>query len=123
MPWMVSGSIKRKGLDIIYVATDLSAASISYVYEHCPNAVHVFDHFHVVKLMNEKLDDIRRVQYNMEKDINKRKVLKGTRYLLLSNGEDIFDKEYKTKLDNALAMKKPISQAYYLKEQLREIWM
>ena len=115
--------VKRKGLDIKYVATDLSAAFISSVYEHCPNAVHVFDHFHVVKLMNEKLDDIRRVQYNMEKDINKRKVLKGTRYLLLSNGEDIFDKEYKTKLDNALAMKKPISQAYYLKEQLREIWM
>ena len=27
--------------------------------------------------MNEKLEDIRRVQYNMEKDINKRKVLKG----------------------------------------------
>ena len=59
----------------------------------------------------------------MEKDINKRKVLKGTRYLLLSNGEDIFDKEYKTRLDNALAMNKPLSQAYYLKEQLREIWM
>ena len=78
--------------------------------------------FSPVKLMNEKLDDIRRVQYNMEKDINKRKVLKGTCYLLLSNGEDIFDKEYKTKLDNALAMNKPLSQAYYLKEQLREVW-
>ena len=114
--------IKRKGIDIKYVATDLSAAFISSVYEHCPNAVHVFDHFHVVKLMNEKLDDIRRVQYNMEKDINKRKVLKGTRYLLLSNGEDIFDKEYKTRLDNALDMNKPLSQAYYLKEQLREFW-
>ena len=114
--------IKRKGIDIKYVATDLSAAFISSVYEHCPNAVHVFDHFHVVKLMNEKLDDIRRVQYNMEKDINKRKVLKGTRYLLLSNGEDIFDKEYKTRHDNALDMNKPLSQAYYLKEQLREFW-
>ena len=111
--------IKRK---IKYVAKDLSAAFISSVYEHCPNAVHVFDHFHVVKLMNEKLDDIRRVQYNMEKDINKRKVLKGTRYLLLSNGEDIFDKEYKTRLDNALNMNKPLSQAYYFKEQLREFW-
>ena len=33
--------------------------------------MHVFDHFHVIKLMNEKLDDIRK------KDINKRKVLKG----------------------------------------------
>lgn len=114
--------IKRKGIDIKYVATDLSAPFISSVYEHCHNAVHVSDHFHVVKLMNEKLDDIRRVQYNMEKDINKRKVLKGTRYLLLSNGEDIFDKEYKTRLDNALDMNKPLSQAYYFKEQLREFW-
>lgn len=114
--------VRRKGVDIKYIATDLSAAFISSVYENCPNAVHVFDHFHVVKLMNEKLDDIRRVQYNMEKDTNKRKVLKGTRYLLLGNGADIFDKEYKTRLDNALDMNRPLSQAYYLKEQLREIW-
>ena len=49
-------------------------------------------------------------------------MLKGTRYLLLSNSEDIFDKKYKTRLDNALNMNKPLSQAYYLKEQLREIW-
>ena len=84
--------------------------------------MHVFDHFHVIKLMNEKLDDMRWVQYNMEKDINKRKVLKGTRYLLLRNGADIFDKEYRTRLDNALDMNKHLSQAYYLKEQLRERW-
>lgn len=58
----------------------------------------------------------------MEKDINKRKVLKGTRYLLLSNGEDIFDSQHKTRLNNALAMNEPLSKAYYLKEQLREIW-
>ena len=114
--------VKRKGVNIKYIATDLSSAFISSVYENCPNAIHVFDHFHVVKLMNEKLDEIRRVQYNVEKDINKRKVLKGTRYLLLRNGADIFDKEYKTRLVNALDKNKPLSQAYYLKEQLREIW-
>ena len=81
--------------------------------------MHVFDHFHVVKLMNEKLDEIRRAQYNLEKDINKRKVLKGTRYLLLRNGADIFDEQYRTRLDNALDMNKPLSQTYYLKE----MWM
>jgi len=113
---------RRKKLNIKYIATDLSTAFISSVLENCPNAVHVFDHFHVVKLMNEKLDEIRRAQYNMEKDINKRKVLKGTRYLLLGNGADVFDKEFRTRLDNALEMNKPLSQAYYLKEQLREIW-
>lgn len=114
--------VRRKNISIKYVATDLSAAFISSVLDNCPNAIHVFDHFHVVKLMNNKLDDIRRMQYNMEKDINKRKVLKGTRYLLLGNGADIYDTKYKTRLENALAMNEPLSKAYYLKEQLREIW-
>jgi transposase len=114
--------VKRNKVSIKYIATDLSAAFIGSVQENCPGAVHVFDHFHVVKLMNEKLDDIRRVQYNMENDINKRKVLKGTRYLLLGNGSDIYDGKFKTRLENALAMNEPLSKAYYLKEQLREIW-
>lgn len=43
-------------------------------------------------------------KYNMEKDIDKRNVLICIHYLLLSNDEDIFDKDYKTRLDNALAM-------------------
>ena len=114
--------VKRKNIKIKHVATDLSAAFIASVMENCSDAVHVFDHFHVVKLMNEKLDDIRRKVYSMEKDINKRKVLKGTRYLLLGNGADIFDKQHKTRLENALAMNEPLSKAYYLKEQLRQIW-
>ena len=114
--------VKRKNIKIKHVATDLSAAFIASVMENCPDAVHVFDHFHVVKLMNEKLDDIRRKVYSMEKDINKRKVLKGTRYLLLGNGADIFDKQHKTRLENALAMNEPLSKAYYLKEPLRQIW-
>ena len=114
--------VKRKNIKIKHVATDLSAAFIASVMENCPNAVHVFDHFHVVKLMNEKLDDIRRKVYSMEKDINKRKVIKGTRFLLLGNGSDIFDKQHKTRLENALAMNEPLSKAYYLKEQLHQIW-
>ena len=114
--------VKRKNIKIKHVATDLSAAFIASVMENCPDAVHVFDHFHVVKLMNEKLDDIRRKVYSMEKDINKRKVLKGTRFLLLGNGADIFDKQHKTRLENALAMNEPLSKAYYLKEQLRRVW-
>lgn len=90
--------------------------------ENAPQATHVFDHFHVVKLMNDVLDDIRRMQYSQEKDLNKRKVIKGARYLLLHNGKDVFDGEYKTRLDNALAMNEPLSKVYYLKEGLKEIW-
>lgn len=114
--------IHHKGVNIEHVATDLSAAFISSVMKNCTGAIHVFDHFHVVKLMNDHPDTIRRLAYHMEKDINKRNVLKGTRYLLLGNGDDILDGKHKTRLENASAMNEPLSKAYYLKEQLREIW-
>ena len=114
--------IIRKNIKIKHMATDLSAAFIASVMENSPDAVHVFDLFHVVKLMNEKLDDIRRKVYSMEKDVNKRKVLKRTRFLLLGNGADIFDKQHRARLENALAMNESLSKAYYLKEQLRQVW-
>lgn len=114
--------VRKVGITIRHVATDLSAAFIASVRENAPDAVHVFDHFHVCKLMNDALDDIRRKVYAEETDINKRKVIKGNRYLLLMNGRDVFDAEYRNRLENALAMNEPLSKAYYLKEDLREIW-
>ena len=104
------------------VCTDLSSAYTNAVSEHLPNASLVVDHFHVVKLMNEKLDLLRRQLWHAEKEVNKRKVIKGTRWLLLSNGRDLFDSEYKSRLDNALSLNQPLMVAYYLKEKLREIW-
>ena len=53
--------VRKKGLEIKYVATDLSAAFISSVSENCPKAIHMFDHFHVMKLMNDRLYEICRV--------------------------------------------------------------
>ena len=114
--------VKRDKVVIKNIATDLSSAFINSIAKHAPGAVNVFDHFHVVKLMGMVLDDIRRVQYAMEKDINKRKVLKGARYLLLRNGEDVMDKAYRTRLENALSMNEPLTKGYYLKEALRQIW-
>lgn len=114
--------VEKYKVQIKNVATDLSAAFIASVSENAPEATHVFDHFHVVKLMNEAIDDIRRSAYAQEKDLNKRKVLKGTRWLLLCNGKDIYDEKFKSRLDNALEMNKPLAQAYYLKESLKEIW-
>jgi transposase len=90
--------------------------------KNIPEATLVFDHFHVVKLMNDALDEIRRSVYREEKDLNKRKVFKGTRWLLLCNGKDIFDNQFKSRLDNALKLNEPLMKAYYLKEGLKEIW-
>ena len=42
------------------VATDMASAYYSAVLKNIPNAKHVFDRFHIVKLMNEKLTTLRR---------------------------------------------------------------
>jgi transposase len=115
--------VRRNSVTIENVATDLSSAFISSVIENAPEATHVFDHFHVVKLMNDAIDEIRRDAYNEERNINKRNVLKGTRWLLLRNERDIMDRRSKNRLENALRMNKPLAAAYYLKESLKEIWM
>lgn len=117
--WEALGD-RAKGLKA--VSTDLSSAFTNSVVEHLPKAALVVDHFHVVKLMNEKLDQLRRQMWHTEKDVNKRKIIKGTRWLLLRNGPDVFDTRHRTRLDNVLSLNEPLMMAYYLKEDLREIW-
>lgn len=115
--------VKKKNVDIKYVATDMSDAFSNSVRNNAPKAVHIFDHFHVIKLMNEKLDDIRREVVNKEEDEERKKLIKGTRYILLANEENIRENDKGAhKLDKALALNTPLTQAYYLKEDLREIY-
>src|SRR3954470_14236763 len=65
------------------VAMDMSAAYRGAVSTHLKEAVIVFDHFHVIKLFNEKLSDLRRALHREATDVAQKKVLKGTRWLLL----------------------------------------
>ena len=103
--------------------TDLSGAFISSVV-NVHRRLWFLTIFHVVKLMNDTLDVIRRNLYREEKDVNRRKVLKGIRWLPLCNGKDIFDDRYKNgSLKNALALNESLMKAYYLKESLKEIRM
>src|SRR5690606_35186394 len=85
--------LKRKRGQIEAVAIDMSAAYISAVQTHLPNAAIVFDHFHVVKLMNEKLSALRRDLFRDTNESAGKKVLKGTRWLLLKNPENLNDEK------------------------------
>jgi transposase len=102
------------------VAMDMSAAYRSAVSAHLPKAVIVFDHFHVVKLFNEKLSELRRAVYREATEVMHKQVLKGTRWPLLKNPENLdAKKNEKQKLEEALALNKPPATAYSMKEDLR----
>ena len=115
--------LRPSGARIQAVAMDMSAAYRSAVSIHLPKAVIVFDHFHVVKLFNDKLSDLRRALYREATEVQHKEVLKGTRWLLLKNAEDLDEeKDEKRRLQEALKLNEPLAVAYYMKEDLRRFW-
>lgn len=114
--------VKRLGVKIELVTSDMSAAYISSVMENATDAIHVYDKFHVVEKVTEAVDKVRRSLWNQEKDLEKRKVIKGSRWLLLTKDKDKFDEFSKNRLENILNTNEPLFKAYYLKEDLDQIW-
>jgi transposase len=105
------------------VAIDMSPAYIDAVTTHLPEATIVFDRFHIVKLLNDKLSDLRRELYREATESLARDVLKGIRWLLLKNPENLDPKrDEKARLEEALRLNQPLATAYYLKEELRQLW-
>jgi len=93
-----------------------------------PNAAIVFDRFHVVKLYNEKLSDLRRELYREAVGPMEKAVLKGIRWLLLTNAENFKhedpdkDRKMKAQLQEAITLNEPLATAYYMKEDLGQFW-
>lgn len=115
--------LRRSRARIQAVATDMSPAYIQAVRDNLPRAVHVFDHFHVVKLFNDKLSTFRRELYRELTDDKHKQVLKGTRWLLLKNPENLdAQRNEHERLQEALQMNQSLATVYYLKEDLRQIW-
>lgn len=105
------------------VAIDMSPAYIQAVSAHLPEAGLVFDHFHIIKLFNDKLSDLRRELYREATEKLHKDALKGTRWLLLKAPENL-DKSRNepARLAEALQLNEPLATAYYLKEDLRQLW-
>jgi transposase len=112
----------RQDLLIQAVAIDMSPAYLAAVWENIPDAAVVFDRFHVIKLYNEKLTRLRSQMHHAAVGLGK-KVLEGTRWLLLKNPENLdTSKNEHRRLQEALEINQPLATAYYLKEDLRQFW-
>lgn len=115
--------LRSSGAKVQAVATDLSRAYIQAVTENLPKATLVFDRFHIVKLLNEKLSELRRELYREAVDRLQKQVLKGTRWLLLKHPENLDpERNEHRRLEEALVLNRSLAIAYYLKEDLRQFW-
>lgn len=118
--------LRRARVTLEAIAMDMSAAYLAAVEQFAPGTPIVFDRFHVMKLVNAQIDELRRAHM---RDAAKpeRKFVKGVRYLLLMSPKTLDEHEEahpgsKARLKEALSLNEPLNKAYYLKEKIRCVW-
>ena len=94
---------------ITVVSMDMSPAFITGYFEHFSHADLVFDKFHIVKMLNEALDDTRKAEQN------EKKLLKGHRFTLLKRKSNLSDKKM-MELETLLLTYPTLGEAYKYKE-------
>ena len=107
----------HKGLagDVTDFCCDMSPAFISGIESNFENAAITFDRFHVMKLMNEAVDQVRREEQAHNAN------LKRTRYIWLKNPENLTSRQVK-ELGSLKDMHLKTSRAHDLKLSLRDFW-
>ena len=117
----LAGALKKlKKSKLRVVTMDMANAYYTWISEHFPQARIVFDHFHVIKLMNDKLDHVRR-RVVAKLDAVQQKQLKGLRFVFLKNNEDL-PEDAKRILKNMRGDFQELGDAYMFKEALRGIY-
>lgn len=111
---------EQQRLGIEAVAMDMWDPYIKAVQHSCPQAKIVFDQFHIVAAYGRVIDTVRNLEYRNATDAGKA-VLKGSKYLLLKNSENLADEE-RPRLRSLLELNQALSTAYILKEDLKRLW-
>jgi len=100
---------------VTQVSCDMSPAFISGITEQLPNAEITFDKFHVVKLLNEGVDEVRRAE------VKENEALKKTRYLWLKNRENLTIKQ-SVEFDELSQLNLKTARAYQIKTNFQEFY-
>ncbi len=102
------------------VAMDMWDPFIKAVSEFCPQSAIVFDVFHIVAQYGKVIDEVRRAETRAAAEADK-KVIKGSRWILLKNLENLKETEV-PRLEKLLSVNKNLAAVYILKDELKTIW-
>jgi len=83
--------------NITRVSCDMSPAFIKGVREYLPNAEITFDKFHIIKIINEGVDAVRREEAKTQP------LLKKSRFAVLKNDANLTEKQHKKKEELSVA--------------------
>jgi transposase len=105
---------------ILWASCDMSRAYTEAIKHHCPNATLVIDRFHVVKALNQAVDEVRKDEWRAL-DTDGRKAIKGLRWLLSMHSSNR-TKGHTRFLNSLRNSNRRIHRAWVLKDEFERIW-
>ena len=109
---------------ILAVGMDMHAPFETEVRRNCPRAEIVYDLFHVVmKYGREVIDRVRVDEANrLKADKAARKIVKGSKWLLLANRENLTNPGQRVRLKELLNANQALMTVYLLRDDLKRLW-
>ena len=109
-----------KRSQIKWACCDMSEAYIGAIKDHCSNVTLVLDRFHIVKALNNAVDEVRKQQWR-EAGGDERKALKGLRWLLYRHSSTRSREDTLT-LKALERSNRRIYRAWRLKDEFEQFW-
>ena len=102
------------------VCVDMWEPFAQSLHTHLPRARIVYDKFHVLRHVNDALDETRRAEFFRQGGAA-RALLRGKRWLLLRAWGNL-ERDERHELRTLLALNRRLAKAHLLKEQLAHLW-
>jgi transposase len=115
----VLGDSRSKAIK--YVASDMWKPYLKVIAERAGQALNILDRFHIVKHLNEAIDEVRRKEAKKMADDGYDPVLKRSRWCFLKRPENLTPGQ-ETKLAEVLQYNLRTVRAYVLKEAFEAFW-
>ena len=114
--WLSRGQTAR----VAWASCDMSPAYIGAITHHCPHVTLVLDRFHLVKALNQAVDEVRKAQWRAL-DTQGRKAIKGLRWLLSRHSRHR-TKGHTRFLNSLRNSNRRIHRAWVLKDEFEHFW-
>jgi transposase len=114
----IRSHLEQKGVkpeQIENICMDMSPSFIAGAMDEFPKSAIVFDRFHIVKLLNEAMDEVRK------KERIQHQLLKNHRYTFLKNEKNLTPNQ-KEQRNEILELLPIIGEAYRFKELFNDLW-
>ena len=106
---------------IAFICSDMWEPYLKVIREHCSEALHILDRFHIVAKMNQALDEVRAGEARRMAREGMLPLLKKSRWLLLKREENL-KTEQRFRLRDLLCYNLKTVRAYLLKEAFQQLW-